>query len=495
MKLNKAGAVTTLTNLILSNKLTRNLAMKKVDKMLYKHFMENDNPLYSKEVRFDRYSGMKSMLTGLLKNMDKGILSKEAAKKIVNTLVSGAMLGCEERKQAIEIYKQKYGEEPPAFFVLSPTKRCNLTCEGCYASSESMCSETLEWDLVDKLMTDLHDNLGMRFFVISGGEPMMYESQGHKILDLPRKFKDSFFLMYTNGTLITQEVADEMAELGNITTAISVEGYEKETDERRGKGVYARILKAFEHLRNAKMPFGVSVTATSKNYDVLMTDEFYDKYFDELGVSYMWMFQYMPIGRHFNTELMIKPAQRFELFKKWKHTIREKHQFVADFWNSAELTSGCISCGKHYFYIDWNGNIMPCVFIPYYKDNVRELYDSGRNIMDAMHSDLFTKGREWQKKNFCQNGKVCNLLKPCFIRDNHRSFMEVIEQCEGIKGEDEAAEEALHSKQYHEDLYKFDDELDKILDPYWEDNYAKKEGQEVKGTEEGAEQGVMEEEE
>lgn len=224
--MNKGSAIATLTKLILSNKLSRNLAAKQVDKMLYKHFMENDNPLYSKQVRMDRYNGMRSMLKCLLRNLDKGIISKDVAKKIVDTLVGSAMINCEERNAAIARYKEKYNEEPPAFITLSPTKRCNLTCEGCYASSESMCSEQLEWDVVDKLMTELHDELGMRFYTISGGEPLMYESQGHKILDLARKWKDSYFLMYTNGTLITPEIAQEMAELGNITPAISVEGFE-----------------------------------------------------------------------------------------------------------------------------------------------------------------------------------------------------------------------------------------------------------------------------
>ena len=43
--------------------------------------------------------------------------------------------------------------------------------------------------------------------------------------------------MYTNGTLIDEKMAQRMAEVGNITPAISVEGFEKKTDERGRRNV------------------------------------------------------------------------------------------------------------------------------------------------------------------------------------------------------------------------------------------------------------------
>ncbi|MBT3304711.1 hypothetical protein HN592_05485 [Candidatus Woesearchaeota archaeon] len=169
---------------------------------------------------------------------------------------------------------------------------------------------------------------------------------------------------------------------------------------------------------------------------------------------------------------------------------------VADFWNSAELTSGCISCGKHYFYIDWDGNIMPCVFIPYYQDNLKDLYANGKSIMDAMFSDLFTKGRAWQKDNFTKkDGKVRNLMMPCLVRDNHKDFVSIVKSCEGVKGEDQAATDALNSDEYHADLEQFDEDLKKIEDPYWEEHYEMKDSEENSSeAEKSAEKGTMEEE-
>lgn len=475
MEIIKQKIISNLTKTIISNKTTRTVAAAQFENMLYNNIVEKEHPLLSKNARLDRFNGVKSMYLSLLRNINDGCISKKAAKRLIETLVGSVMLKGNKRQEIMLNFKKKHGIEPPLFITLSPTKKCNLNCIGCYASSKGTDAETLSWTLVDKIMQEAHDEMGMRFFVISGGEPLMYKSEGKTILDLPRKWKDSFFLIYTNGTLITENIAKEMAELGNITPAISVEGFEEHTDKRRGNGVYQKILKAFKNLRTAGVPFGVSVTASKNNIDVLLTDQFYKHYFEELRASYMWIFQYMPIGRKFTTDLMITPEQRFKLFRKWKQILSEKHWFVADFWNSAILSNGCISCAKSgngYFYIDWNGNIMPCVFIPYYQHNVKELFNEGKKLQDALFSDFFVSGREWQDKYFNQDGKLGNMLMPCIIRDHHKQFLEIAKGS-NVLPEDDAAKAAMEDDGYHNVLIKFDEGLKEITDPYWKKTYEK----------------------
>lgn len=465
------------TKAILSTKLTRGFALRQFEKLLYdKMIVQKDplfsSPLYSKAANMDRYNGLVTMLHCFVRNIDKGYISKDYARKLIDTLIKGAFLAGSGRKEATIAYRDKYGINPPALVAISPTQQCNLECTGCYASSTSTSCTKLEYHTVQKIVRELHDEMGMRFFVISGGEPLLYNSEGHTIFDLFKEFSDSFFQIYTNGTLLTDEVAKKMAELGNVTPAISVEGYEKETDERRGSGVYKKILEAFENLKRNGVMFGVSVTSTQKNIDVLLTDKFYDYFFKDKGASYMWMFQYMPIGREFTMDLMLKPKQRFELFKQWKKVMTKKRYWVADFWNSGLLSSGCLSCAREggYFYIDWNGNIMPCVFIPYYQDNVHDLFKKGKKIQDALFTDLFVKGRSWQTHHFAKDGKVQNLLMPCFIRDHHKDFLKTMD---GVKltPEDASAKAALSSEKYHKDLMAFDEELAKLTDSYWEKEY------------------------
>ncbi len=287
-----------------------------------------------------------------------------------------------------------------------------------------------------------------------------------------------FFLVYTNGTLITRELAQKLADLGNVTPAISVEGWEEQTDQRRGKGVYQRIMRAMTHLRNAGVPFGISLTATSQNAEILLQDDFYEYFFNELGVSYMWQFQLMPIGKGKDvTDLMVTPEQRVKLYNQWAHLLEDKHYPVADFWNSSSLSGGCIAYGRWngYFYIDWNGNIMPCVFVPYYVDNVNDIFSQGKTLADALQSKMFKNGRKWQKDYGFENpDHRGNILMPCSIRDHYQNFKYNI-LTPDVKGEDEEAEAVLHDPEYEKMLLEFDEKLEKLTEGIFHEKYLKEE--------------------
>ncbi len=41
----------------------------------------------------------------------------------------------------------------------------------------------------------------------------------------------------------------KLGEIGNFGLAISVEGFEEETDMRRGKGTYNKVIKAMDLLK------------------------------------------------------------------------------------------------------------------------------------------------------------------------------------------------------------------------------------------------------
>jgi len=153
-------------------------------------------------------------------------------------------------------------------------------------------------------------------------------------------------MMYTNGTLIDKKMAKRMAEVGNLTPAISVEGFEKETDERRGKGVFKKVLEAMANLREVGVPFGISVTATKYNAEKIVSDEFVDFFFEQQGAIYGWIFQYMPIGRSYTLDLMVTPEQRKWMFEREKHIIHDKGVFLPDFWNGGLYSSGCLAAGR-----------------------------------------------------------------------------------------------------------------------------------------------------
>lgn len=464
-------------NTVVNNKMLRNIAVKQIDRYIHKTIVNDDTLAFHAE-KEERYQFISSLMKQASYNLDHGFIKPAVTRKMVSVFVGDTFKSSRTEKvtDVQEAYKEKYGDYPPKFLVLSPGKGCNLHCIGCYASADAAIAEKLDFETTRRIVREAHDIFGSRFITISGGEPFMYKSDGKTILDIFEEFNDMFFLVYTNGTLLTKELAKKLAKLGNVTPAISVEGFEAETDYRRGKGVYHRILKAMENLREVGVPFGISVTATSKNTDLLLGDDFYDFFFKEQGATYMWQFQLMPIGRGKDvTELMVTPKQRIKLYKKWEKLLAEKHYPVADFWNSASLSGGCIAYGRWggYFYIDWNGNIMPCVFVPYHVENIKDLYANNKTLADGLQSKMFKNGRKWQKDyGFDNPDHKGNVLMPCSIRDHYENFKYNI-LTPDAKGEDEDAEIALKDPHYEEILKKYDEELENLSERIFDEKFLK----------------------
>jgi sulfatase maturation enzyme AslB (radical SAM superfamily) len=204
-------------------------------------------------------------------------LSDATLRSIAHDLIHGALVQGGEQP-AITRFSKQFGMNPPSTLAISPGKTCNLQCVGCYANAGPT-AEKLDWPTFDRIITETKTLWGVRFLVISGGEPLAYRSEGKGLLDAAEKHPDVFFMFYTNGTLIDEKTAQRMAALGNVTPAISVEGWRDRTDERRGEGVYDQILAAMERLRRAGVFFGISLTATRHNTEEILSDEFTDYFF------------------------------------------------------------------------------------------------------------------------------------------------------------------------------------------------------------------------
>ncbi len=404
-------------------------------------------------------------------------LSPQTIKKLLNILIGDAIIR-EGEIPIREKFRSQYGVIPPGFMLISPTKKCNLYCIGCYADSDRT-EIKLSWPVLDRLVTEARDLWGASFMVISGGEPLLYEDDGHSLMDLVEKHGDMFFLMYTNGTLIDEELARRMARAGNIMPAISVEGLQETTEKRRGRGVFDRILQAFENLRKEKVFFGISVTVTRNNAEEVFSDEVIDFYFNRQGVHFAWVFQYMPIGRAFTLDLLPSPEQRLRLYRRAWELVYNRHIFLIDFWNSGTATHGCISAGRSggYMVVNWDGTVTPCVFVPYSPVNIYEIYGQGKNINDVWAHPFFADLRQWQRdygygKNMAVDGPVKNWIMPCPMRDHFSELYPLLQKHRPHPIDDNAAE-ALADPEYYQGLVEYDRKVAALLDPVWEENYLK----------------------
>ncbi|RLC40172.1 MAG: hypothetical protein DRH33_00795 [Candidatus Nealsonbacteria bacterium] len=365
-------------------------------------------------------------------------------------------------KKKIRETLEKEGFEAPWFFVISPLKYCDLSCPGCYALADKG-KTMLDFKLLNRIVKDAR-RLGIRFLTISGGEPFIYYDEKNRktILDFFYENRDIYFQVYTNGTSLVDKLlaekellpkakkGDEKAKaawerirraairnsklygmdniapylswLGNVAPAISQEGFEAETDERRGEGMYKVIENARKNLTRYGVLHGFSITYTRPNADVL-TDE---KLIDELiaqDVSFGWFFIYIPKGRDPDLNLVPTPEQRVRLREfVWK--MRNiKPIFIGDFWNDGPWVGGCIAGGRKYFHIRADGKITPCVFADFSIGHIeKDFYQKGKTLKDVIQHPAFCylRKRQLDIDNKCT--PCCIIDNPEILRDTVRKF-------------------------------------------------------------------------
>jgi MoaA/NifB/PqqE/SkfB family radical SAM enzyme len=331
-------------------------------------------------------------------------LSEDKRRRLFQCLFQNAwFLGGKQRDQC----EKKFGFRPPFILILSPTLNCNLRCKGCYTLGYSM-KTNLSLELADRILRECEE-LGIYFVTILGGEPLYYPH----LFDLIERHPDIFFQIYSNGTLLTQEKTNRLAEFGNVVVVLSIEGDEEETDNWRGKGIYKKTMNAFQYLNNAGIIIGTSATVTRQNVEIVSSEEFIDKMI-ALGSFAQMYFLYLPVNGMADFSLMVTPEQRDHLRRRVLSIRNTKPIFVLDFWNDGPYVHGCIAAGRKYFHINAKGDVEPCVYTHIASDNISDI-----TLAQALNSKLFRDIRSRQPHND-------NHLRPCMIIDNPHIMREVI---------------------------------------------------------------------
>lgn len=318
---------------------------------------------------------------------------------------------CFKGMQRQKVNREKYNCNIPWAILMDPTSACNLKCTGCWAAEYGN-KLNMSFEELDDIITQGKE-LGTFMYIYSGGEPLVRKDD---IIKLCEKHADCQFLAFTNATLIDEKFADEMLRVKNFMPAISVEGFEEATDFRRGEGTYKKVVKAMEILRERKLAFGISCCYTSKNAEVIGSEEYIDDMIAK-GAKFAWFFTYMPIGNDAVTDLIATAEQREYMYHQIRKFRKTKPLFTMDFWNDGEFVHGCIAGGRNYLHINANGDIEPCAFVHYSDSNIRE-----KTLLEAYQSPMFMQYHDNQPFND-------NMLRPCPVLDNAGKLAEMVHAC------------------------------------------------------------------
>ena len=324
-------------------------------------------------------------------------LNPELRRRLIKTLIVDAnILAWPIQEKA----REKYACNIPWAILLDPTSACNLHCIGCWAAEYGH-ALNLSYDDICSII-DQGRELGCHVYIYTGGEPLVRKDD---LIRICERYPDCVFLCFTNATLIDEAFCQDMIRVANFVPAISAEGNEHTTDERRGDGTYAKIERAMDLLREHDLPFGISCCWTRANADAVATEENMD-WMIEKGALFCWYFHFMPVGRAASADLMPTPEQRERMYRFVREMRGVKPLFTLDFQNDGEFVGGCIAGGRRYLHINAAGDVEPCVFIHYANANIHDV-----SLLDALRSPLFMKYYEGQPFN-------TNHLRPCPMLEN-----------------------------------------------------------------------------
>ena len=284
--------------------------------------------------------------------------------------------------RSVEAYKRRLarGEHFPPFLFLSIINSCQLRCQGCWVDVEAP-RKMMDLDTLNGIVSDAKRH-GNSYFGILGGEPFLHPN----LVDLLASHPDCYFQIFTNGQLITDDVARELRRLGNASPLVSIEGTAAVSDERRGRShVLDRTLAGLESCRRHRLVTGVATSVCQSNLDLV--NEAWLRRLIGMGVHYVWFHTYRVVGPHPAPELALRPEQVVAVRRFVVEMRSRLPLIIVDAYWDDEGRALCPMATGVSHHISPYGDVEPCPIIQFATESVGD----GRDFYQRMTGSAFLR--------------------------------------------------------------------------------------------------------
>ncbi len=312
---------------------------------------------------------------------------------------------------------------PFEFFVQwHLTENCNLWCRHCYQGERG--TDELSTAQVKNVIREVSDMIDAwseayevsfsRSMNITGGEPFLRSDLSLILAEVARRGFEIFLL--TNGTLVTQERAQQLADIGVRGVQVSMEGPEEIHDEIRGKGSFTAAAAGIEALVDAGLEVTLNVTLSRLNASSIKQVVAYGSH---AGVRKIGFSRLVPAGKgRFLVSQMLMPSELKTLYQSLLSLEIKALQIVSGDPIASQLKlrrngdsgsraiSGC-SAGVSGITILPNGTVTPCRRLPISlgnvtKNSLREIWATSP-VLEALRDRSRYRG----KCGSCSRWAVC----------------------------------------------------------------------------------------
>lgn len=164
----------------------------------------------------------------------------------------------------------------PFIYTFKLTMKCNLRCKMCmqwgdkgshYFLSQEEQEQELEWNTLQRVILQIYNK--KPFCLFWGGEPLLYSKFSDLLALLKNKRVFSSFC--TNGLLLS-DYKNLLLNNPYANIIISLDGFERENDYLRGRGIFKKVVKQIEILNSygKKKPFiAIEFTVLPENLGIM----------------------------------------------------------------------------------------------------------------------------------------------------------------------------------------------------------------------------------
>ena len=208
----------------------------------------------------------------------------------------------------------------PKLIAWEITRSCNLDCIHCRAgASRGPYKNELTTEEIFRIMQEIKE-VGNPIIILTGGEPLLRPD----VFDIASKAVEFGFkpVLATNGTLITEEIAEKIKKCGIARVSISLDGSTAEAHDnfRKMQGAFEGALKGIHILKKAGIPFQINTTVTKTNLDEIPKVHELAK---KLGAVAHHIFVLVPVGRGKDIKESLTPEE-YEEVLNWFYEQRDK---------------------------------------------------------------------------------------------------------------------------------------------------------------------------
>jgi radical SAM protein with 4Fe4S-binding SPASM domain len=315
-----------------------------------------------------------------------------------------------------KIHSNSSNKRIPMYGMIEVTRRCPLKCAHCYNNLPLQDQEAglneLTFDEHCRILDEI-TGAGCLWLTYTGGE-IFVRKDFLEIYTYAKK-KGLLITLFTNGTLITPEIADYLAEWRPSCLEITVYGRTRETHERVTgiPGSYDKCLEGIRFLTERKLPLKLKTMALTLNeHEIWQLKGFVE---DELGLDFRFDPMINPRLDYSQKPLdfRLPPRRAVELDLQDPKLLSEWKKFAEGCVRGARSDKEVYYCnaGITGFGIDPYGGMNICLFSPDGK------YDLRKGSFNAGWDDVLLKDRSRKisrqtKCVECTIREMCGMCPP-----------------------------------------------------------------------------------